>query len=735
MTLRKKTLIIIGITFLVLMTIAYIGAKNILLDSSKRVEENNTRQNVSRVYSTLSAELSSMEAIMGDWAAWDDTYAFIEDANEEYIESNLVDGTFAGLDINLMLFIDNTGKTIFGKAVDLVSEEEVPIPPGLQAHLAENDLLLFHAGTESSITGLINIPEGPMLVASQPILTSDDEGPIHGTLIMGRYLDTAKIEKLAEETRLSLVFRRYTDPQLPPDFQVAQASLSDESPFFSQPLSEQSIAGYLLLQDIYGEASLVLRVDMPRDIYAQGKNSFTYLITSIIAIGFILSIVTVVLLERQVLSKLAFLNRRVGSISTSGDLSERISMLGKDELSNLSGTINQMLTVLQQSHDFLQESEEKMQLTFDSMTDGVTVTDLSGNIVQVNDAAVRMYGEDKKEDIIGRSNYDFIAEKDHTHALENLKRTLEEEYIRDIGYTFLTKDGREFPGEMSAAVLKDASGNPTGFVGIIKDITERRQAEEKLQKLYEQEIKLRRELESEIAKRVEFTRALVHELKTPLTAVMASSELLASERQEEPWLSLAQNIYRGASNLNERIGELLDLARGEVGMLHLELRPVDPLQMLNGIVNDMSTVISMNKQSLVPELPSSLPQITADEDRLRQVLLNLLDNATKFTPDNGKITLRARKKNAFLIVEVQDTGRGITKEEQKRLFQPYHRLESDRERLSGLGLGLVLSKTIVELHGGQMWMESEAGKGSIFSFSVPLETAEPSEDTEAGGKS
>ena len=733
MTLRKKTLIIISITFLGLITTLYFIAQNFLFDNLLKIEANNTHQNVNRVLGALSSELSFMEATTGDWAAWDDTYAFIDNANEEYMESNLVDSTFTGLNINLILYTDTTGETVFGKAVDLLTEEEVPIPPGLLEHLASNDLLLFHPDTESSITGLIITPEGPLLVASRPILTSEDEGPIRGTLMMGRYLDTSKIEQLAEETRLSIAVRLFTDPQMPSDFRVAQISLSDESPVYIQPLDEQSVAGYVLLKDIYGEAGLVLRVDIPRDIYAQGQTSFTYLTVSLIVIGLVLSAVTILILEGQVLSKLSFLNRSISNISTSGNLSERIAMSGKDELSDLSDTINSMLTVLQQSHNYLQESEEKLQLTFDAIADGVTVSDLNGDVVQVNEAAIRMYSYDNKADIVGRSTFDFIIEDDRLRAIENLKRTLNDGYTADIGYTFLSKDGRQFPGEISAAVLQDAAGNPTGFVSITKNITERRQAEEKLQKLYEQETKLRRELESEIAKRVEFTRALVHELKTPLTAVMASSELLATERQEEPWLSLSQNIYRSASNLNERIGELLDLARGEVGMLHLELRPVDPLQMLNAIFKDMSPVISMNKQTLLSELPDSLPLITADEDRLRQVVLNLLDNATKFTPDGGTITLLSKEMNGFLVMAVRDTGRGITLEEQQRLFQPYHRLESDRERLSGLGLGLVLSKTFVELHGGQMWLESERGKGSTFSFSIPLEATSPPQNN-AGGK-
>jgi signal transduction histidine kinase len=256
---------------------------------------------------------------------------------------------------------------------------------------------------------------------------------------------------------------------------------------------------------------------------------------------------------------------------------------------------------------------------------------------------------------------------------------------------------------------------------VARDVTERKRSEEKLQELYEQERKLRQELEAEMKRRVEFTRALAHELKTPLTPVMASSELLAAELREEPLLSLARNINRGASNLNNRIDELLDLARGEIGMLQLKLELVDLPKLLREVAGDMTPVASSHGQALILELPSSLPLARADEGRTRQVVLNLLNNASKFTPDGGKIILRAREDDGNLVVEVQDTGRGISAEEQQRLFEPYHRLESDREHLSGLGLGLALCKTLVELHGGRIWVQSQAGKGSTFGFSVPLE--------------
>jgi signal transduction histidine kinase len=222
---------------------------------------------------------------------------------------------------------------------------------------------------------------------------------------------------------------------------------------------------------------------------------------------------------------------------------------------------------------------------------------------------------------------------------------------------------------------------------------------------------------------VEFTRGLVHELKTPLTSVIASSELLALELPDGPLLRMTKNINRSAENLNERINELLDVARGELGMLKLSLTAVDPSRLLRELAEDMGPVASKQHQSLVLDLPPVLLPVWADENRLRQVVLNLLSNACKFTGEGGKIILGAREEGERLIVEVEDTGPGLSEAEQQRLFTRYYRGEGDRERFSGLGLGLALCKTLVELHKGQIWVRSQPGKGSTFGFSVPLATA------------
>ena len=254
-------------------------------------------------------------------------------------------------------------------------------------------------------------------------------------------------------------------------------------------------------------------------------------------------------------------------------------------------------------------------------------------------------------------------------------------------------------------------------------IVERYRAEEAAREAYRRETRFRQDLEAEIEKRSEFLKILVHELKTPLTAVMASSGALVANVTDKTCSDFARSIERGAVRLNDRINELTDLARGELGMLRLELEPVDLVPVLRETAEEVAPMASGNRQRLVVDLPGRLPTVLADKDRLRQAVMNLLHNALKFTSTGGEIRLGARQRKHELFVYVRDSGLGIRKSDQERLFDPYQQLIASDERYHPMGIGLSLSKTLVELHGGRIWFASQKGRGSTFGFYVPLATS------------
>jgi signal transduction histidine kinase len=258
----------------------------------------------------------------------------------------------------------------------------------------------------------------------------------------------------------------------------------------------------------------------------------------------------------------------------------------------------------------------------------------------------------------------------------------------------------------------------------LEDIIRRRssqliKAEAKTRQTLKNEQKLSRALQENIEERIEYTRSLVHEIKTPLTPLMVCSEALVKIIKTAPELSLAKNINSGAANLSKIIEELLDLAKSEVGSLTLKCRIIEPSRLLREVVSYIIPMVKEKGLNLSVEIPAELPKLRADRSRLIQVFLNLFDNAIKYTQPGGTVSCRAATQGQWDRVDINDTGPGIDVERQKLLFQPYKRFGASQYRVGGLGLGLVLAKDIVELHNGKISVTSKKGVGSTFTVLLP----------------
>ncbi|MBS7638002.1 HAMP domain-containing protein [Candidatus Bathyarchaeota archaeon] len=289
-----------------------------------------------------------------DWASWDDTYNFIEDKNRDYIDSNLVDGTFINLRLNIILYYDSAGKLVFGKAFDHENCMEVSIPSSLLEHLTPNSLLLSHSEPWDGVKGLINLPEAPLLISSRPITRSDGSGPIRGFLIMGRYLNAEELRRLAEVTNLKLEIKG-------PEASMLPALLEADPEIMVQPLDDRLTVGYSLLRDIYGKPGLILTVTEHREIYAQGLRTVSFFIASSLATGLLVSIMILKLLDRMILSRLSHLSQEVENIEKLGDPSLRVQVSGEDEISSLAGRVNSMLERLELSQETIRRYSQSLE--------------------------------------------------------------------------------------------------------------------------------------------------------------------------------------------------------------------------------------------------------------------------------------------------------------------------------------------------------------------------------------
>lgn len=349
-SLRLKTIAIIAITLFGLLIILYIPLRLVLLGSFADLEAQRIRANVERVRSSLDDELAKLSSTAGDYAAWDDTYAFVANPDQTYVEANLADSTFINSQLNLVLIVDGNGNVVFSKAFDLRAQQATVVPAQFRTDALRGSPLLAQATPRSSTTGILLLPDAPMLLAARPIVTSANEGPVRGTVIMGRYLNDAKVQALAGIVHLAVTVHRLDSRQLAPDVLAVQQQQIGTNDTYVQPLSEKTIGGYAVLNDVYRRPAVMLRIEAPRDIYAQGRASLFYFTIALLAAGVVFGLVMLVLLERVVLSRLARLSTRVIEIGATSAISARVAMPGNDELARLAQAINTMLAELEQAH-------------------------------------------------------------------------------------------------------------------------------------------------------------------------------------------------------------------------------------------------------------------------------------------------------------------------------------------------------------------------------------------------
>jgi len=486
MKLRTKTLLAIGVTLLGLVGVLYAASSSILLGSLKRAEEQNTRQAVKVVLSSFEQVQQDFSDRFSDWSAWDDTYTFIQDGNQQYIQSNLIPEQFSNLKINLALFINSSNQIVFGTGFDLKTKQQIPISDAIKSYISPQNLLLSRTKGEP-LKGILLLKEGAIIITSQPILTSHKTGPSKGTLILGRYLDIDAIRKFSNRTYLTVY--AINDPKLPPDFLEAQTKLSEEKPIFVRVLDEKNIAGYTFINDIYGKPAIMLRADITRSIYQQSQSALRYLVVALVMLGLVFGCMTLLLLERLVLSRLAKLSIGVRRVGASGDLSLRLYSRGTDELASLAGTINGMLEALEVSQQQRLEGEKRHRAIVEQASEGILILDAdTKQVVDANSAIQQLLGYEPVE-ILEQTIYDLITtEPEVVNSNIELIRTKKHLFLGERQYR--RKDGSLVEVEVSISLI--SYGGRQLVCTIVRDMTESKrsqaalkQAEDKYRQIFE----------------------------------------------------------------------------------------------------------------------------------------------------------------------------------------------------------------------------------------------------------
>lgn len=356
MTLRKKILAVIGLTFLIGVAFFYGITSRIIFGSFLDLEEQNTETNVRRALDALAKDIEGLESTGADWAAWNETRDFVMNGNREYIENNLCPVTFTNLRVHFMVFINTSGQLVHAVGANLADEGKIkPVSMDLITHVLTQKTLFEHTGPQDSKTGLVLLPEDPIIISSWPISCNEMEGPVNGTFVIGRYFDKDAIKALGDRTHLSVTFQRMDRTEIPEDFEDARRFLSNGNQTAVRPVSADVIAGYAIQRDIHGKPCLILRVDLPRKIWKHGRASTRHFMGVFLIVGFLVLLVLVIILQTTVLGPVSSLTRHVLAIGQSGDLSVRTRFRSRDEIGILAREFDGMLEKLSEARNRLLE--------------------------------------------------------------------------------------------------------------------------------------------------------------------------------------------------------------------------------------------------------------------------------------------------------------------------------------------------------------------------------------------
>lgn len=439
----------------------------------------------------------------------------------------------------------------------------------------------------------------------------------------------------------------------------------------------------------------VVRIAVPWQEIENSRNYIRAIIISSMIIAFVLMVMLASVLTANMVVPLQEMTRASRELAE-GKLNMTIGVTTDDEIGALGKGLNYMSLRLQDTISEITHERNKVQAILTSMTDGVIAIDRKGNIIMINPAVEKLFNI-KYEKSVGKSLIEVVRNFD-------LERLLHEALNSESG---ITKELQLFvPDPKSFRISTAPLANETGIVGtvaIMRDVTAFREVERM---------------------KADFVANVSHELKTPLTSIKGFVETLLDGALEDEKTSryFLEIINDEADRLNRLINDLLSLSRIEAKQRELHKVKLNLEKLIGETVSILSPQAGDKALELKVVIADPLPEIEADEDMIGQLLINLVDNAVKYTQEGGRVKITAEAEKEWLKVAVADTGIGIPRESIPRLFERFYRVDKARSRKAGgTGLGLAIVKHILELHHGKIEVDSIVGKGSIFTVYLPLE--------------
>ncbi len=736
MSLRRVTLLVVAVTFLGLVAFVTFTLESTLLRHFVQVEEQMVYLSVQRAVTAIDNTFDYLNSAAKGWAVRDDVYALLNDGDKALLDGSFSQTVFDDLKINLVVFAKPDGEVVYQKAYNQENNQGEHTPAELLSHLTPGDALLQMAQDPAGSHGILPTSNGPLLLSIVPVTSLRQENQQVGLLIVGRYLNATEMLRISSVIQLPLTLIPYNEPSLGEDFLQARDLINSKRAFAAIPLDADQIGGFAVLDDIYGNPAYLLRTEQRRVIYQNGRMLTRYLVTAMYAAGFIFGIMTILLLEFLVLSRLTRLNSEVNQIGVSGDVSKRVNVTRSDELSNLSENINSMLHTLEQTQIKRQELQVALSQRVDDLgalyetsqvflsqldkstylqnacrlaveqfdLDAAWIAELAPDGMWLHPVAFHAVGDEPHEP----AKLSVVQPQDHDHpavrAFETESRQLQNEMAgdqyagvaafplyQDEGYfnemVLCSRQPNFFTAEREQ--LLQAFANLSGMALHNSHLYDQVLAAQK-----RLEILSRRLVEVQEEERKWIAMELHDEIGQVLTGLKLAMPFNGADE------ATAEKLQRSKEMVNELIQRIRQMS--------LELRPsiLDDLGLLPALLWQFenytrSTGIEVHFQHANLENQRFPHEIETTAYRVIQEALTNITRHAQVTEANARVWIV----DEMLMIEVEDKGAG---------FDPEHLFENGASR------GLLSISERTNFAGGRFNVNSSPGKGTCLEIQLPL---------------
>jgi PAS domain S-box-containing protein len=705
--IRKKTVVILCIAIACLILVLLVLSEVVVMHGFSYVEEQSAQKDTNRVLVALGNDINTLDAVAHDWASRDDTRTYLLTSTSAASWSRLDPDTFERLQFNYIILTDKDGAVISAQGFNLDPLTEKPVPPALFSLLSSHQQVLSKVRSESGALGILEFPEGPLMLAVRPVFSDPVGGEVIGYILMGRYLDATEVSRLSSLAQLPLELQPYGKADLPADFRNALLQLPpSSSPFLQRegkeafrinaptsimPLGNNLLGTYSLISDMTGQPVLILKISIIRDIYDQGKTTTFYFVLLLILAGLVFGIAILLLLEKTVISRILNLSGRLKDIGKDRDFSARITMSGEDEIVSLATSVNGMLGELQTSQQQLQgrliQSEEKYRLFFNSITDPVIIyrsggQDTGHQIIEVNDAAAGLLGY-SREELLSMSPSEIMMTEEGKEEPE-LFRLAEVDAFVQFESSYRARSGKMIPVEINARLFDEFGQR--AILAIARDITDRKMAEKSLMLAYNK-LNLLNFVTFNDIRNALFTFSGYLNLQKDLSTDTKMNEYL--EKEDTTIRSISRS---------------LDFAKNYQDM------GIKPAQWLNVNQTFLFAISHLDISYLNRRVNLDDLEIYADP-LLERVFLALADNLITHAKTATTLTISYHKTPDGIQLIFEDDGAGIPENLKEKIFQ--------RGFGAQKGMGLFLSREILEITGITIRETGTYGTGTRFEITVP----------------